>query len=132
MEKIAFVTDNGDTISQHFGRAGKYLVISIENSKVQDRDLRDKMGHHHFQSNDTPEEHGEGHGFSDQSQKKHVQMLAAIEDCDVVVSGGMGMGAYESIRSAGKKPIITDIVDIDHALDVYLRGELQDLTHKLH
>ena len=48
--KIAFVTDDGMTITQHFGRAGKYLVVEIEDGKEISRELRDKFGHTHFRT----------------------------------------------------------------------------------
>ena len=40
--KIAFVTDDGETISQHFGRASKYLVVEVDGGKELLRELRDK------------------------------------------------------------------------------------------
>ena len=40
---IAIATDDGITISQHFGRAMYYEVLSIENGKVVKRERREKM-----------------------------------------------------------------------------------------
>ena len=45
--KIAVVTDDGETISQHFGRAQHYVVLTIENGQVTGREMRDKFGHRH-------------------------------------------------------------------------------------
>jgi predicted Fe-Mo cluster-binding NifX family protein len=42
--KIAVITDDGKTISQHFGHAPYYLVVTVENNKIIDRELRDKPG----------------------------------------------------------------------------------------
>jgi predicted Fe-Mo cluster-binding NifX family protein len=61
--KIAVITDDGKTISQHFGRAPYYLVLTIEEGKIVNREMRDKMGHNQFAS----QEHAEapnaaGHG----------------------------------------------------------------------
>ena len=52
--KIAIVTDDGKTISRHFGRATHYLVVTAEDGKIIERELREKLGHQHFSS----EEHG--------------------------------------------------------------------------
>ena len=49
MKKIATVTDDGKTISPHFGRATKYAVLTIEDDRIIARELRDKAGHHDFQ-----------------------------------------------------------------------------------
>ncbi len=46
--RIAVITDDGQTISQHFGRALHYLVVTIEEGKITQRELRDKVGHQHF------------------------------------------------------------------------------------
>ena len=45
--RIAAVTEDGITISQHFGRAPYYLVVTVENGKIVGRERRDKMGHAH-------------------------------------------------------------------------------------
>ena len=46
--KVAAVTDDGETISQHFGRALYYEVLTIENGKIAKRERREKIGHHNF------------------------------------------------------------------------------------
>ncbi len=45
--KIAFATDDGKTISAHFGKASHYLVVSIENGQPVQNELRDKPAHGH-------------------------------------------------------------------------------------
>jgi predicted Fe-Mo cluster-binding NifX family protein len=131
--KIAFVTDDGERISQHFGRAGKYLVIEVENGLEINRELRDKMGHQHFSQEDSSHEHHGGpHGFDPASQSRHASMLSAIEDCDVVICGGMGQGAFQSITASGKKVFMVENLDINENLEKYLSGDLyssDDLVH---
>jgi predicted DNA-binding protein (UPF0251 family) len=46
--KIAFISDDGKTISRHFGRAAYYVVLTIEDGKVVRRDQLPKLGHGHF------------------------------------------------------------------------------------
>jgi len=46
--KIAAVSDDGVTLSQHFGRAPLYVVVTVENGQVVDRETREKSGHHIF------------------------------------------------------------------------------------
>ena len=46
--KIAAVSEDGITISQHFGRAPFYIVVTVENKAIISREKRDKMGHAHF------------------------------------------------------------------------------------
>ena len=130
--KIAVITDDGKTISQHFGRAPYYMVLSIEEGKIVNRELRDKMGHNQFSAAGQEEHHHEQHGLDDSSHDKHTQMAGSITDCQAVVCGGMGMGAYESMRRLNIQPIVTDLRDIDVAAQAYIDGKLVDHTEKFH
>ena len=131
--KIAAITEDGKTISQHFGRAPYYLVLTIEDGKIVNREMREKMGHTHFAAESHSEEsHGAGHGMDAVSHNKHVSMAEVISDCEVLLCGGMGMGAYESMRLLKIQPIVTDLSDIDAAVQAYLDDKLIDHTEKLH
>ncbi len=134
--KIAIVSDEGTTISQHFGRAPFYVVVTVENGKIVSREKRDKLGHAHFAGEPhAHESHGadtRGHGFDAASQSKHQRMASAIADCEVLLARGMGAGAYESLRSANIQPKITDIANIDDAVRAYLDGSLVDHPERLH
>jgi len=131
--KIAFVTDDGKSVSAHFGRAAYYLVVNVEDGRETGREMREKMGHTHFQAEGQHEEHsGQAHGFDPQSQARHVSMLDAIADCSVVVCGGMGRGAVQSIQTSGKDLRLTDVSAIDQALELYLAGNLPNLQELSH
>ena len=56
--KIAAVSEDGVTISQHFGRAPFYVVVTVEDGKIVSREQRDKLGHAHFAN----EPHEAAHG----------------------------------------------------------------------
>lgn len=96
--KIAAVSEDGITISQHFGRAPFYVVVTVENNAIILREKREKMGHPQFQCETRAElEDNRGHGFDPAAQSRHASMAAAIADCDVLLTRGMGAGAYESM-----------------------------------
>ena len=131
--KIAAITEDGKNISQHFGRAPFYLVLTIEDGKVVNREMREKMGHTHYSSKSHGDDSGSaGHGTDAESHNKHVSMADVISDCEVLLCGGMGMGAYESMRQLKIKPVVTDMRDIDLAVQAYLDGKLADHTELLH
>jgi len=44
--KIAIVTDDGQSISAHFGRARAYAVITVEDGVVVGREIRPKAAPH--------------------------------------------------------------------------------------
>jgi predicted Fe-Mo cluster-binding NifX family protein len=131
--KIAIITDDGKTISSHFGRAAYYMVVTIEGGKLADHEMREKLGHNHF-SNEPHPSHDEGqpHGFDVASQNRHLRMAEAIKDCEAVICKGMGRGAYESMLSLNIRPWVTDITDIDEAARAYADGQLVDHLEKLH
>lgn len=131
--KIAAVSEDGITISQHFGRAPFYVVLTVENNAIVSKEKRDKMGHAHFAGE--PHAEGEdprGHGFDPAAQSRHASMAAAIADCQVLLARGMGAGAYESMRQANIQPVVTEIANIDEAVRAYLTGTLVDHVEKLH
>lgn len=133
--KIAAVSDDGVTISQHFGRAPFYVVVTVEEGRIIGREVREKMGHAHFAGEHHEHHHSagpHGHGFDPAAQSRHARMIATIADCDVLLARGMGAGAYESLRQAGIRPILTDVARIDDAVQAYLEGRLEDHPERLH
>ncbi len=131
--KIAAITDDGKTISLHFGRASYYLVATVEDGKIVHTELREKMGHGHFHNQPHPvHEPGQGHGMDPASHNKHLQMAEALSDCEALLCGGMGMGAYQSMQSRGITPVVTDVLDIEQAILAYVQGQLIDRVDKLH
>ena len=131
--KIAVITDDGKTISLHFGRAPYYLVATVEGGQVVNRELRNKPGHAQFQAEGHEHENdGATHGFGPSADSRHGRMAKVISDCEALLCGGMGRGAYESLKGRGVHPVITDILDIDEALTSYINGQIIDHTEKLH
>ncbi len=131
--KIAAITDDGITISQHFGRAKYYAVLTIENGQIIAREQREKMGHTRFAGEEHVEENDpRGHGFAPAEQNRHFQMAEAIRDCQFLLARGMGAGAYYSMEQVGIKPVITDIASIDQAALEAAQGVIVDHKEKLH
>ena len=59
-------------------------------------------------------------------------MFENIRDCDVVLSRGMGRGAYLGLQSLGIRPILTDIADIETAVQAVLDDTIIDHVDQLH
>ena len=131
--KIDVVTDDGTTISQHFGRAKYYSVITIEDGKVRNKEQRNKAGHHVAGAEHASQSsHGERHGFDANAQASHAGMMANITDCQLVFAGGMGWGAQESLKQAGIAVHMTVVENIDEAIQLYIQGKLPNLQERLH
>lgn len=130
--KIAIVTTDGQTISQHFGRSPYYKILIVDNGQIVDEELRERRTGH-FARNSQHSEHShynnEGkHGYGADADAKHRTMADEISDCQILIAGGMGSGAYESFSSAGLKVILTDYVNIYDAAGAFLQGELKNLA----
>ncbi len=127
--KIAVVTDNGERISPHFGRARYYKIFTVEGDQIVAEELRPRSsagdenhgpGEHH--------RHGQGHGHG---RHNHQRMLAEIADCQVLIAGGMGGPAYATAQAAGLEIVLAG-GPIRPAVEAYLRGELTTDPRRLH
>ncbi|MFL7838228.1 MAG: NifB/NifX family molybdenum-iron cluster-binding protein [Candidatus Promineifilaceae bacterium] len=151
--KIAAVTDDGKTISAHFGRALQYVVLTIEDGRITASELRDKANHRDFQQggsnhdeliqiSDAEDEsedehehghgHGQGHGHGRHSAEKHRMMFENITDCQILLARGMGQGAYMGLEQSGIRPILTSIKTIDEAAQAVIDGSIEDHPERLH
>jgi len=138
--KIAFVSDNGRTISQHFGRAPYYVVVTVEDGhpiawETRPRVVPHTQGHgHHGDSGHHDHHHNRaaGHGMGRHAAERHAAMLEQVGDCQVLIAGGMGMGAYRSMRDAGLQVIVTDRRSIEDAVRAYLEGTLPHRAERVH
>jgi predicted Fe-Mo cluster-binding NifX family protein len=131
--KIAIVSDDKQTISRHLGRAENYVVISLDQEKIIERKTLPKPdsssrrhGKHRHRSD------SRGRGFGHRSEHNHEQMFENIKDCDILLTRGMGRGSYLDLQQLGIRPIVTDIPDIDTAIQAILDDTIIDHTDKLH
>lgn len=118
--KVAVISQDGKTVSQHFGRAPYYVVLTIEDGETKDREIRPKAGHHSFAATEPP------------ADVKHEAMAGSIADCEALIAGGMGEGAFLSLQGMGIRPILTDETDADCAGLRYAQGALPNLIDRVH
>ena len=118
--KIAVPTDNGESISRHFGMAKYFKVFSLEGNQVSSTEMREKASHQHGDHS-----HAEG-------VHPGQQMLAAITDCQVLIAGGMGTPAFDRANAAGLKVFMTKNSSIQAAVEAYLAGTLDNDPSLVH
>jgi predicted Fe-Mo cluster-binding NifX family protein len=134
--KIAVVTDDGTTVSQHFGRARYYAVFTIEEQRVLGKEMLDRsdtlvpVAEHEVR-------HGldrelDCHGAGTAAAAAHLRMVQPIEDCQVLVAGGMSWSVRECLLSAQIRPILTDMESLDEVVKAYLDGTIVDHPELLH
>ena len=130
---IAIATDDGDTISQHFGRARYFEVVCVEQGVITHRERREKAGHHTATPSSHHHEQGPAqHGVDPASQNRHASMADTIKDCQIVLTRGMGNGAYQSMIQNNIKPIVTDIQSIEQAVLSVAAGTIVNHLERLH
>ena len=114
--KVAIASDDGKTISYHFGRAAGFVVFEIQNGKITGREYRKNIG-----------KHSEEHGSCD-----HAAMIKNLKDCSVMISHGMGQRIYDDMVKSGIEPIVTEEDSVDKAIEAFLKGKLESHTERLH
>ncbi len=130
--KIAIATDDGRTVSNHFGRAGKYSVLTVEDGAVVTREMRPKFSPHGSGVETHAEDQTGPHGVGPASDARHDQMAATIADCAAMICGGIGKGAYDRMTANGIRPIVTDLRDVDEAAIECAAGRIVDHAERLH
>jgi predicted Fe-Mo cluster-binding NifX family protein len=136
MMKIAIVTTDGERVSQHFGRSPYYKIYTLEEGDPVGVEMRQRgTGHFDPATRHEEESHGmhtegQGHGYSPDARHRHHTMAAELADCDVLIAGGMGRGAYESFTRAGLRVILTDLQDINDVVNAWVGGTLKNLAEE--
>jgi len=152
--KIAIVTNDSRSISAHFGRARRYLVLTVEQGAVVAREEREKPAHSHSHHHHDHDQH-DGHDHDQHDGHDHEPLGVSIAltatapdpatidpghntaaeliaDCTVVLSRGMGKGMYANLERTGVRPVLTTIVLIDEAVAAFLAGTLEEHPELVH
>jgi predicted Fe-Mo cluster-binding NifX family protein len=137
--KIAAVSNNGTTISAHFGKARSFVIMTVEDGQIVGEEMRQKdecsHGHHdhgHSHDTNTVQTVSVGSAATPATADPHAQALAAIADCDVVLSRGMGRGMYANLQRAGIRTVLTDMSDVHEAVAAFLAGTLPEKPELVH
>ena len=128
--RIAVPTEDGQRISAHFGQAPRYVVFTVQDGRIVDREERAKAHHAHHEhhhdhhhDHDNGQHHGHGRHFQD--------MIATIRDCHVVIVGGIGQPGYQRLLAAGYEVYLAG-GRIEDAVRAYLDGRLQSDLRRIH
>jgi Mrp family chromosome partitioning ATPase/predicted Fe-Mo cluster-binding NifX family protein len=101
-KKIAVTTDQMNNVFQHFGRSETFTIYEITEGKLSNKSIV-KAG-------------GEGHS----------ELVVQLKDLkvDVLICGGIGMGAMEGLMGAGVLVVPGAQGDVDVVVASYLDGSL--------
>ncbi|MBT4336973.1 MAG: iron-molybdenum cofactor biosynthesis protein [Bacteroidetes bacterium] len=118
--KIAIPSDNGSQISRHFGRAKGFIVFTIEEGVIQNEEFVDNRFTGHSQGLHV----SHGHQGGDEHHHSHQGILQALENCSIVIAGGMGKRLVTDMKSSNKQVFITKEVIARKAVELFLEDKL--------
>ncbi len=125
---IAIATDDGVTVSSHFGRARFYEVLNFTNGQVTKRERRQKAGHHSFGHAEGEHGHHEGEA----ANQRHQTMVSPVLDCQAVIVRGMGQGAVEHLRRSNLFPVLTELHTIEEVIGAVAADSLDSDPRRIH
>jgi predicted Fe-Mo cluster-binding NifX family protein len=123
--KIAMASDDGETVAADFRTARHYVVVTLENGEIVDRELRPKVAGAAPVPDTGPRDPNDrfaGHKVGPGPRSRHDEMAASVGDCEAVLAGAMSTGAMSALRGYGIEPVVTDVRDIAEAVEAYLAG----------
>ena len=119
--RIAIPTNDGTSISEHFGRSAAFLIFEIENGQITARETKRNGAHHARGACD--------HHSTASKPHSHAGILAAIKGCEIVICAGMGSRAAEALKAGGVTQIVvTTVGPAEEAVSTYMAGKLTPKT----
>ncbi len=130
--KIAIPTDDGVTISRHFGQARAFLIVTLDDGEIVAQELRelpDAGGHdHHHHHHDHNHDHHHGMG----GNPAHMAKFEYVRDCQFLIGGGMGAPAVNRLNAMGIQVALTDHKQIADLLEEVKTGQVKHNPKRVH
>lgn len=135
--KIAIPTNDGKTISRHFGQARAFLIVTLENGEITDRELREMpdtgdTDHHHHNHDHHHHNHDHDHAHGMGGNPAHMAKFEYIRDCQFLIGGGMGQPAVQRLNNMGIQVALTDHKNIDNLLEEVKTGQVKHNPKRAH
>jgi len=116
--RIAVASQDGESISAHFGRCAYFIIFDAKDGAVLRKELRQNTHTSHGAGNC----HVGGHGDQPHS---HGAVVQALHDCQAALCYGMGWRAADELKQNGIQPVIVDKRrSPEEAVALYVQGKL--------
>lgn len=118
--KIAVASNDGVSVSEHFGRTNRFVVYEVADRTIVGEELRNGIR--------LPDGMGicESRRGLNQATIDYSAIVAALDDCQVILCRGMGWRAASALVRGGLNPlVIQGDVSPREAVQQYLSGTLQ-------
>jgi predicted Fe-Mo cluster-binding NifX family protein len=133
--RVAFPSEDGSKISRHFGKAPYFVVATIQKdgSVQMEQRLRNHWhGQHASGLIQFAEKPSSAESTTEAVRILSADLFAGLEDCQVLVAGGMGQRAYEQALALGLQIVLTGEWEIHQAVDAYRNGVLSSDLRRIH
>ena len=121
--KIAIPSDEGTYLCQHFGRTLGFTIFEVADGRIVNQEYRpNTFTGHALGQHQEHQHHGAEH--EDHAQHSHGRIRNALNDCEVVIAGGMGRRLLDDLTDAGKRIYITTQLETRKAAEMFLADEL--------
>ena len=118
--KIAVASDDGVSVSEHFGRAHQFVVFEIRNGEILAQESRAGS------CPDQPTCHCYNQDQVDAVPLGRSHVITILADCHAVLCRGMGWRVAEELVRRGVNPlVITGDLSPRTAVEHYLAGTLK-------
>lgn len=117
---IAVASDDGVSISEHFGRSQCFIVFEVEGNEIREQTVRKNAFTAHAKGECQGGHHDHSHTHS------HADIVTALRDCQAVLGHGMEWRAAEEMEKHGIKCfVVEDSCTPSEAVEQYIAGELK-------
>lgn len=114
--KIAIASDDQNKISPHLGRTKGFVIVDIEKGKERRRTYR----------NNNFSVYSKGSRDNVPEPGRHAPIIAALKDCQVLVSHGMGRRIINDLKISKVDTYLTKEENVTKAIDLFIEGKLDN------
>ena len=104
--RIAVSTIDGKTICGQLGKCSSFIMFESDEFGIKNRELREQPESMSVSEMDTHGQHG----------------IGMLQDCQAVITQGMGRGIFDGLFSAGIIPVITMENEPETAVKRFMSG----------
>jgi predicted Fe-Mo cluster-binding NifX family protein len=117
--RIAIASDDSVHIAAHAGRCRSLLIFDVDGDAAHRIEVRPNTftAHSRGQCDGTQDGGREGH-------HGHGTLTAALADCQVLISRGMGPRLVADLDACGIEAVVSTVEQADEAARLFARGML--------
>jgi predicted Fe-Mo cluster-binding NifX family protein len=124
--KIAVASDDGKTITGHVGKCEMFIVFDIIDKEIINVEKRLNS----FTMHKTENHNHEHHNHENHEPNRHVGIINGLKDCNYLFCCSGGHGLIDDLFSSGVQTILTEEMEADKAVKLFLDGKLESDPNK--